>query len=168
MSIYWGLRSSRVDPFAIFDLVLVQSLRTRPTLCDPMDYSTPGFPVFHYLLEFAQTHVIELMMPSNYLILCCPLLLLPSMFPSIRVFSSESALRIRWPKYWSLSFSISPSSEYSGLIPSRMDWAATFYETVNLPWLAWTPQFFLALCCWSLVSQNLKRKEYEVWIKFSK
>ena len=69
---------------------------------------------------------IELVMPSNYLILCCPLLLLPSIFPSIRVFSSESVLHIRWPKYWSFSFSISPSSEYSGLISLRMDWLDLF------------------------------------------
>ena len=61
-------------------------------------------------------------MPSNHLILCCPLLLLPSIFPSIRVFSSESVLRMRWPKYWSFSFSISPSNEHSGLISLRMDW----------------------------------------------
>ena len=65
---------------------------------------------------------IESVMPSNHLILCCPLLLLPSIFPSIRVFSNESALHIRWPKYWSFSFSISPSNEYSGLISFRMDW----------------------------------------------
>ena len=65
---------------------------------------------------------IELVMPSNHLILCCPLLLLPSIFPSIRVFSNESALCIRWPKFWSFSFSISPSNEYSGLISFRMDW----------------------------------------------
>ena len=65
---------------------------------------------------------IESVMPSNYLILCCPFLLLPSIFFSIRVFSSESVLRIRWPKFWSFSFSISPSSEYSGLISFRMDW----------------------------------------------
>ena len=65
---------------------------------------------------------IESVMPSNYLILCQPLLLLPSIFPSIRVFSNESALRIRWPKCWSCSFSISPSNEYSGLISFRMDW----------------------------------------------
>ena len=65
---------------------------------------------------------IESVMPSNHLLLCHPLLLLPSIFPSIRVFSSESAPRIRWPKYWSFSFSISPSSEYSGLISFRMDW----------------------------------------------
>ena len=71
------------------------------------------------LLKFMS---IELVMPSSHLILCCPLLLLPSVFPSIRVFSTESALRIRWPKYWSFSFSISPSSENSGLISFRMDW----------------------------------------------
>ena len=65
---------------------------------------------------------IESVMPSNHLILCCPLLLPPSIFPSIRVFSNESALRIRWPKYWSFSFSISPFNEYSGLISFRMDW----------------------------------------------
>ena len=65
-------------------------------------------------------------MPSNHLILCCPLLLLPSTFPSIRVFSKESAVRIRWPKYWSFSFSISPSNDYSGLISFRMDWLHSF------------------------------------------
>ena len=65
---------------------------------------------------------VESVMPSNHLILCCPLLLLPSIFPSIRVFSKESVLGIRWPKYWSFSFSISPSNEYSGLISFRMDW----------------------------------------------
>ena len=65
---------------------------------------------------------IESVMPSNHLILCCPLLLQPSVFPSIRVFSNDSALHIRWPKYWSFSFNISPSNEYSGLISFRMDW----------------------------------------------
>ena len=90
-----------------------------PTLWGPMTCSMPGFPVLHYLLKFAQTHVHESVMPSNYLILCCPLLLLPSIFPSIRVFSSESALLIRWLKYWSFSFNISPSNE---LISFRMDW----------------------------------------------
>ena len=67
---------------------------------------------------------IKLVMPSNHLILCRPLLLLPSIFPSIRVFSCESAVRIRWPKYWSFSFSVSPSNEYSGLVSLRMDWLA--------------------------------------------
>ena len=81
----------------------------------------PGFPAHHQLPEFAQAHVIESVIPSIHLILCHPLLLLPSIFPSIRVFSSESALRIRWPKYWSFSFSISPSNEYSGLISFRVE-----------------------------------------------
>ena len=72
--------------------------------------------------EFTQTHVHESVMPSKHLILCCPLLLTPSIFPSIRVFSKESALCMRWPKDWSFSFSISPSDEYSGLISFRMDW----------------------------------------------
>ena len=80
----------------------------------------PGLTVHHQLLRLTQTH--ELVMPSNHLILCCLLLLPPSIFPSIRVFSNESALRIRWPKYWSFSFNISPSNEYSGLISFRLDW----------------------------------------------
>ena len=87
-----------------------------------MDCSMPGLAVHHQLPEFTQIMSIELMMPSNHLILCCPLLLLPSIFPSIRVFSNESVLCIRWPKYWSFSFSISPSNEHSGLISFRMDW----------------------------------------------
>ena len=82
----------------------------------------PGFPVFHCLPEFAQTYMsIESVMPSNHLILCHPLLLLLSIFPSIGVFFNESALHIRWSKYWSFSFSISPSNEYSGLISFRID-----------------------------------------------
>ena len=76
----------------------------------------------HHLLEFAQTHVIDLVIPSNHLILCRPLLLLPSIFPSIRVFSNESVLHNRRPKYWSFSFSISPSNEHSGFISFRIDW----------------------------------------------
>ena len=93
-----------------------------PTLCDPMNCSLPGFPVHHQLPELAQTHVHETVMSSNHLILCHPLLLLPSVFPSIRVFSSGSPLCIRWPKYWSFSFSISPSNEYSQLFSFRIDW----------------------------------------------
>ena len=92
------------------------------TLCDPMHCSTPGLPVHHQLPEFTQTHVHWVGDASNHLILCCPLLLLPSIFPNIRVFSNESVFRIRWPKYWSYSFSISPSNERSGLISFRMDW----------------------------------------------
>ena len=93
-----------------------------PTLCYPMDCSTPGLPVHHQLPEFTQTHALESVMPSNHLIFSGPLLLPPLVFPSIRVFSNESALHIREPKYWSFSFNISPSNEYSGLISFRMDW----------------------------------------------
>ena len=91
-----------------------------------MDYSTPGLSITlsstnsWSLLKLTS---IELVMPSNHLILCCPLLLPPSIFPSIRVFSSESVLHIRWPKYWSFSFSIIPSKEIPGLISFRMDWS---------------------------------------------
>ena len=87
-----------------------------------MDCSTPGFPVHHQLSDLLKLMSIKSVMPSNHLILCCPLLLLPSVFPSIKVFSNKSVLRIKWPKYWSFSFSISPSSEYSGLISFRIDW----------------------------------------------
>ena len=93
-----------------------------PALCDPMNCSTPGFPVLHHLPELARLMSIESVMPSNHLIVCRPLLLLPSIFPSIRVFSNESVLCIKWPKYWSFSFSISPSNVYSGLISLRIDW----------------------------------------------
>ena len=91
------------------------------TLCDPMDCSTPGFPVHHQLLELKLTS-IKTVMPSSHLILCRPLLLLPSIFPGIRIFSNESVLHIRWPKYWSFSFSAGPSNEYSGLISFMMNW----------------------------------------------
>ena len=99
-----------------------------PTLCDLMDCSTPGSAVLHYLLEFAQIPihwVSDAVWPSRPL---CPLLLLLSLFPSIRVFSSESVLHIRWPEYWSFSFSISPSNDYS-----------EFYILSH--WLVWSP------CC---------------------
>ena len=87
-----------------------------------MDCRTPGFPVLHQLPEFSQIQIIESVMPSNHLILYQPLLLLPSILPSIKVFSNESVLCIKWPKYWSFSFSISPSNKYSGLTSFRMDW----------------------------------------------
>ena len=90
------------------------------TLWDPMNSSTPGLPVHHQLPEPVKLMSIASVMSSNHLILCRPLLLLPSIFPSIRVFSNESVLCIRWPKYWSFSFSA--SNEYSGLISFRMDW----------------------------------------------
>ena len=87
----------------------------------PLDCRMPSFPVHHQLPELKLMST-ESVMPSKHLMLCCPLLLLPSIFPSIRVFSNESVIRIRWPKYWSFSFSISPSNEYLGLISFRMDW----------------------------------------------
>ena len=94
-----------------------------PTLCDPMDCSTPGFPVpITTSQSLPKLMSIESVMPSNHPILCRPLLLSPSIVPSIRVFSNESALHIRWPKYWSFSFNISPFNEHSGLISFRMDW----------------------------------------------
>ena len=92
-----------------------------PTLCDPMNRSMPGLPVHHYLPSSLRLMSIESMMPSSHLILGCPFLLLPSIPPSIRVFSNESTLQMRWPKYWSFSFSIIPSKEIPGLISFRMD-----------------------------------------------
>ena len=110
---------------------MFNSVQSHPTLCNPKDCSMPGFSVHHQLhtpsplppppqackISCPLSHL----MPPNHLILCHPLLLLPSIIPSIRIFSNES-LRIRWPKYWSFSFSISPSNKYSELISFRMDW----------------------------------------------
>ena len=95
-----------------------------PTLCDPMDCSIPGLPVSTLSWTLFRLMSVESVMPSSHLILCCPLVLLPSIFPSIRVFSNESVLHIRWPKYWNFSFSISisPSNEHSGLISFKIDW----------------------------------------------
>ena len=93
-----------------------------PTLCDPMNRSTPGLPVHHQPLEITQLMSIESVMPSSHLILCRPLLLLPPIPPSIRVFHNKSSLRMRWPKYWSFSLSISSSNKHPGLISFRMDW----------------------------------------------
>ena len=93
-----------------------------PTLCDPMNHSKPGLPVHHQIPEFTQTHVHRVGMPSSHLILCRPLLFLPPIPPSIRVFSNDSTLHMRWPKYWSFSFSIISSKEIPGLICFRMDW----------------------------------------------
>ena len=112
-----------------------------PTLCDSVDCRTPGFPVLHHLLELAQTHVHwigDAIQPS------CPLSSpspLPSIFPNIRVFSSESSLHIRWPKYWSFSLSLSPSSEYSGLISFRIDWLDLLAVPGTLQVSSPAPQF---------------------------
>ena len=91
-------------------------------LCDPMNLSTPGLLSIASSWSFPKLMSIESVMPSNHLILCHPLLFLPSIFPNIRVFSNESALRMRWPKYWSFRFNISPSNEHPGLISFRMNW----------------------------------------------
>ena len=91
------------------------------TLCDPMNRNMPGLPVHHQLPEFIQIHVHRVSDSSSHLIFCRPLLLLPPIPPSIRVFSNESTLRMRWPKYWSFSFSIIPSKDIPGLISFRMD-----------------------------------------------
>ena len=87
-----------------------------------MDCSTPGLPVHYHSRGLLKLMSIKLVMPSNHRILCHSLLLLPSIFPSIRIFSNESVFRIRWPKYWSFSFNISPFNEYSGRISFRIDW----------------------------------------------
>ena len=105
-------------------MIIIFSVQLCLTLCDPMDCSTPGFPVHHGACSQSLLRLmsIESVMPSNHLILYRPLLLLPSTFPSTRVFSKESGFCFRWPKYCSFSFSISPSNEYSGLISFRFDW----------------------------------------------
>ena len=115
---HFSIVSSNLSVYSVQFSSVTQSC---PTLCDPMDCSKPGFPVYHQFLEPTQLVSIESVMPSNHLILC-PLLLPPSIFPNIRVFSNKSVLRIRWPNYLSFTFSISLSNEYSGLISFRMDW----------------------------------------------
>ena len=111
------------EAFKTYSLQFRSVAQSCPTLCDPMHCSTPGLPVHHQLPESTPTHVqLESVMPFSHLILCHPLLLPPSIFPSIRVFSNKLVLRIRWPKYWSFCFSLSPSNEHPGLISFRMDW----------------------------------------------
>ena len=112
----------KVDAHIILSHQFSSVTQLCPTLCNPMDLGMLGLLVHHQLLEFTQLMSIESVMPSSHLILCCPLLLLPPIPPSIRVFSNESALHMRWPKYWSFRFSISPSNEHPGLISFRMDW----------------------------------------------
>ena len=103
-----------------------------PTLCNPMNHSMPGLPVHHQLPEFTETHVHQSVMPSSHLILCRPLLLLPPIPPTIRVFSNESTHLMKWPKYWSFSFSISPSNEHPGLNSFRVDWLNLLVVQVTL------------------------------------
>ena len=106
-----------------------------------MDCSIPDFPIHHQLPQLLKLMSIKLVIPSNHLILYQPLLLLPSILPSIRVFSRESVLLIRWPKYWRFSLSISPSNEYSGLISFRMDWFYFLPAQGTLQESSPTPQF---------------------------
>ena len=123
-----GQKTTKIETEAILQQNSIKTLRKNCCccsvtklcliLCDPMDCSTPGFPVLHQLPELLKFMPIELVMPSNHPILCWPLLLLSSIFPNIRVFSIKSVLHISWPRYWSFSF----SNEYSGLISFRMDW----------------------------------------------
>ena len=140
---YWPLRhkmahfvsmqhTSHLKLFIEISVQFSSVTQSCPTLCNPMNLSTPGLPVHHRLLEFTQTMCIELMMPSSHLTLCRPLLLLPPIPPSIRVFSNESTHCMRWPKYWSFSFSISPSNEHPGLISFRMDWLDLLAVVIQL------------------------------------
>ena len=117
------LRDKEIQVFITANKISFSSVQSpnRVQLCDPMDCSTPGLLVHPNSQILLKRMSIEPVMQSNHLILCLPLLLLPSVFPSIRVFSNESVLLIRWPKYWPFSFSISPSNEYSGLISFKMD-----------------------------------------------
>ena len=111
----WGLweKGGAINSTVLWDGQFSSVTQSCPILRDPINRSTPGLPVHHQLPEFTKPMSIESMMPSNHLILCRPLLFLPSIFPSITVFSNESALPIRWPKYWSFSFNISPSFQWT-------------------------------------------------------
>ena len=112
-----------------------------PTLCDPIDFSKPAFLSIANSWSLLKLMSIVLVMPSRHPILCHPLLLLPSIFPNIMVFSTESVLHMRWPNYWSFSLSISPSIEYSGLISFRMDWLDLLAVQGSLQESSPTPQF---------------------------
>ena len=124
------------------------------TLCDPMHCSTPGFSVLHCLLEFAQTHVHgvgDAIQPTCPL---SPFLLLPSIFPSIRVFSYESTLHTRWPKYWSFSFSFGPSNEYSGLISFRIE----FSHLGEIEWVSASGTQHHGICSLSFLASSQNQK----------
>ena len=123
----WPLASSLI-PSCFCSVQFSSVPQSCLTLCNPMDYSMPGS-----LSITNSQNLLKLMsIESDHLIVCQPLLLLPSIFPNLRVFSTESVLRIRWPKFWSFSFSISPSNEYSGLISIRMDWLDLLAVQVTL------------------------------------
>ena len=137
-----------------------------------MDCSMPDFPVLHYLQRLLKLMSIDSVMSCNHLILCCPLLLLPSVFLSIRVFSNESVLHIRWPKYWSFSFSISPSNEHSTLSSFRMDWLdllAVQGTLKSLPHhhglkasILWHSTFFMVQVSYSYMTTG-KKKSLTIW-----
>ena len=123
INMIWYFISWTQEQSLLFILIsFVQFTQSCFTLCNPMDCSTTGFLSITNSRSLLKLMSVDSVMPSHHLILCHPLLLLPLIIPSIRVFSNESALLIGWPKYWSFSFSISPSNEHSGLISSRMDW----------------------------------------------
>ena len=123
LSIICVCLSLHLSMYLSIHIYLLSSVHfSHSVMSDSLNRGMPGPPVHHQLKAFIQTHIHQVVMPSNHLIVCRPLLLLPSIFPSIRVFSSESVLHIWWLKYWSFSLSISPSNEYSGLISFRMDW----------------------------------------------
>ena len=145
-----------VDSGTILDLCMCSVTKSGLPLCHPMDCSTSGFPILHHLPEFAQIHVHwvgDATQPSYF---CYPLLLSPSIFPSIRVFSNESVLCISWPKYWSFSFSISPSSEYSGLISFRTDWSDVLpvQSRLSLDWCL--PSQNQSSTMWKSLKQDLR------------
>ena len=117
----WETAQTRESP-CLYTIQLSSAAQSWPTLCDPMNCCMPGLPGITNSQSSLRLKSIESVMPSSHLILCCPLLLLPPIPPSIRVFSNESTLHMRWPKYWRFSFSISPSKEHPGLISVRMDW----------------------------------------------
>ena len=136
-----------------FHSFVVLQLLSQVRLCNPMDCSMPSSLCFTVSRSWHKLMSIESVMPSNHLILCRPLLLLSSIFPSVRVFSSESAFCIKWPKYWSFSFSISPSKEHPGLISFRMDWLdllavqgtlkSLFQYHSSKASIFWHPAFFI-------------------------
>ena len=137
-----------------------------PTLCNPTNCNTSGFLVLHYLPEFAQTLAHWLVIPSNHLILCHPLLLFPSIFPSVRVFSNGLALK-SWPKYWSFNFSISPSNEYPGLISFRIDWFDLLAVQRTLKSLLWHHNTKASVLQHSAFSMVQLTSVHDYWINHS-
>ena len=137
LAIWVSLEKYLFRSSAYFLFVVVQSLSHVWLFVTPWPAACQASLSFTNSRSLVKLMAIESMMPSNHLILCHPLLFLPSVFPSIRVFCHESALRIRWPKYWSFSFSISPSNEYSGLTSFRIDWLDLLVAQSTLKSLLW-------------------------------